>query len=77
MCRAGQVAEAYELAKADYEADSQNVWAQREMGWALYYMLKEDADNRNRQAFYDHLDELAQLEGLTAENDALIFDNVV
>ena len=77
MCRAGQVAEAYEVAKVDYEADSQNVWAQREMGWALYYMIKEDADNRNRQAFYDHLDELAQLEGLTTENDALIFDNVV
>ena len=55
MCRAGQVAEAYELAKTDYEADSQNVWAQREMGWALYYMLKNDAERRDRHAVYGHL----------------------
>ena len=77
MCRAGQVAEAYELAKTDYEADSQNVWAQREMGWALYYMLKNDAEGRDRQAFYGHLEELAEMNLLTMETDALIFDNVV
>ena len=77
MCRAGQVAEAYELAKADYEADSQNVWAQREMSWALYYMLKNDAEGRDRQAFYGHLEELAEMNLLTMETDALIFDNVV
>ena len=46
MCKAGQVEEAYEQAKADYEADSQNAWAQREMGWALYYMLRNDAERK-------------------------------
>lgn len=53
MCKAGQVAEAYGLAKADYDAATQNVWAQREVGWALYYMLKYDAEKKERQLFMD------------------------
>lgn len=77
MCKAGQVAEAYEQAKADYEADSQNAWAQREMGWALYYMLRNDAEKKDRESFYGHLEELAELDMLTIQTDALIFDNVV
>ena len=77
MCRAGQVAEAYGLAKADYEAAPQNVWAQREVGWALYYMLKNDVEKKERQAFYGHLEELTRLDLLTMQTDALIFDNVV
>ena len=77
MCRAGQVAEAYGLAKADYEAVPQNVWAQREVGWALYYMLKNDVEKKERQAFYGHLEELTRLDLLTMQTDALIFDNVL
>ena len=77
MCKAGQVEEAYEQAKADYEADSQNAWAQREMGWALYYMLRNDAERKDRESFYGHLEELAELDMLTIQTDALIFDNVV
>ena len=77
MCKAGQVVEAYGLAKADYEAALQNVWAQRGLGWALYYMLKNDAEKKERNAFYDHLEELAALDLLTMQTDALIFDNVV
>lgn len=77
MCKSGQVAEAYELAKADYESDPQNVWAQRELGWALYYTLKNDAENKNRPTFYVHLEELSKLDLLTIQTDALIFDNVL
>lgn len=77
MCKAGQVSEAYGLAKADYEATPQNVWAQREVGWALYYMLKNDVEKKERLAFYAHLEELAGLDLLTMRTDALIFDNVI
>lgn len=76
-CKAGQVEEAYGLAKADYDAAPQNVWAQREVGWALYYMLKYDAEKKERQAFYGHLEELVGLDLLTMQTDALIFDNVL
>lgn len=62
MCKASQVAEAYELAKADYEADSQNVWTQRELGWALYYKLRNNVENNERQMFYTYMEELSGLE---------------
>ena len=35
MCKAGQVQEAYELAKADLELYPTNPWVHREMAWAL------------------------------------------
>jgi hypothetical protein len=77
MCRAGQVAEAYVVAKTDYEATPQNVWAQREMAWALYYMFKNDLEKKSRADFYRHLEELAELDLLNMQTDALIFENVV
>ena len=43
MCRAGQIQEAYDLAKSDIELNPNDVWAQREMGWALYYLIRKDA----------------------------------
>lgn len=77
MCKAGQLTEAYELAKADCDAAPDNVWAQREMGWALYYMLKEDVERNDKQSFYTHLEELSQLSLLNKHDDAFIFDNLV
>ena len=44
MCKAGQVQEAYEQAKADMELAPSDPWPQREVGWALNYLMKEDAD---------------------------------
>lgn len=77
MCKAGQLAEAYRQARADYEAEPQNVWAQRELGWALYYTLKDDAEKQERQNFYAHLEELTELDLLDIQSDAYIFDNVL
>lgn len=77
MCKAGQVAEAYELAKADYEADPQNVWTQRELGWALYYKLRNNAENNERQMFYTYMEKLSGLDLLNVEDDVYIFDNVI
>ena len=77
MCKAGHVAEAYDLARADCDAAPDNVWAQREMGWALYYMLKNDVERNDHQMFYTHLEELSQLSLLNMKDDAFIFDSLV
>ena len=44
MCKTGQVQEAFNLAKADLEVMPADVWKQREVGWALYYMIKTDSE---------------------------------
>ena len=60
MCKNGQVQEAYELAKADLEL--QQPWAQRSVGWVLYYLIKGDAEKANYQSLVAQLDELNTLE---------------
>lgn len=77
MCKAGETAQAYELAKADVEASPDDVWAQRGLGWALYYLLKADAAAGDVPAFTAHLEELMGLDALDAGDDAMLFDNVL
>ena len=77
MCKAGNINEAYTLAEQDYNAEPQNAWTQREVGWVLYYMLKNDVENKDRESFYVHLHELSELNLLTIQDDSLIFNNVV
>lgn len=76
MCKAGQVQEAYELAKTDLAARPADVWAQRAVGWALYYMIKADSEVGDYAKLLEHIDELKSLEQLTIANDSMIFDNV-
>lgn len=75
MCKNGQVHKAYELAKIDME--QQLPWAQREMGWALYYLIKGDTETANYQLLLTHIDELKALDQLTIPNDNMIFENVL
>ena len=77
MCKAGKLAEAYELAKADMAMSPENIWVQREVGWALYYLLKDDSEKRRSQDFYEHFKELMELDLLTIESDSMIFDKVL
>lgn len=77
MCKAGNVLEAYEIAKTDFSTSPQNVWSQREMGWALYYMLKKDIENRDNIAFYNHIEEVTNLNLLTTSTDSLFFDTLL
>lgn len=77
LCRSGRVMEAYDLAKADYDASPQDVWVQRELGWALYYILKEDVAKNNYQEILSHLELLSNLELLNSNSDPLIFDNLL
>lgn len=75
MCRNGQVQEAYELAKADLE--QQQPWAQRAMGWALYYLIKNDAESGNYPSLLSHLDEFKELDQLVVPDDNMIFENIL
>jgi hypothetical protein len=77
LCKAGEIDEAYRQAMSDYEADSSNIWNQREVGWALYYLIKADADVANYEKLCKHLEQLAELDQLKADEENLIFDNVV
>lgn len=76
MCRAGQVREAYDLARTDLGRQPNDVWTQREVGWALYYMIKVDSENGDYSKLLEHIDELKSLNLLTLPNDNMIFDNV-
>lgn len=77
MCKSGQIPDAYEQAKSDLSSNPSGVWEQREVGWALYYMIKTDVDQKNYDALLAHLDELNSLDQLTVANDFLIYDNVI
>lgn len=76
MCKQGQVQEAYDLAKADLVAMPTDVWKQRAVGWALYYMIKADSEVGDYAKLLNHIDELKSLDLLTVANDSMIFDNV-
>jgi len=77
MARAGQIQEAYDLAMADLKTEPDNVWAQRGVGWVLYYMIKNEAVSGDYDKLYEHLEELKSLSLLTSKDDGMLFDNVV
>lgn len=76
MCKSGHVQEAYDLAKADLVAKPADIWSQRAVGWALYYMIKADSDIGNYASLLEHIDDLKTLNLLTITNDSMMFDNV-
>ena len=76
-CKAGQIQEAYDLAKSDIELNPNDVWAQREMGWALYYLIRKDAENGQYDQLLAHIDEFQSLDQLNLTDDAMIFENVI
>ena len=77
LCKAGQPESAYAMAKADWSVSPQNIWSQRGMGWALYYLIKSDVEEKRQSDFWAHLEELVNLDLLTPENDPLIFDTTL
>lgn len=76
LCKAGQLTEAYEKAKNDLQATPSDVWARREVGWVLYYMLKADTQSHDSQAFFTHLEEFVRLDALTVQ-DTLLFESIL
>ncbi len=70
----GKLLEAYELADVEMTNTPDNVWSQRCMAWALYYLIKNDVD---KQDLLEHLSKLSTLQLITLADDRMIFDNVV
>lgn len=77
MCKAGQIHEAYDLAKSDIEINPNNVWAQRGMGWVLYYLIRKDAETGQYDQLLAHIDELQSLNQLNLIDDAIIFEHII
>lgn len=77
MCKAGNVDEAYQTAKSDLAEAPQDVCAQREVAWALYYMLKADMVSKDGSAFISHLEEVAGLNLITPTIDVIIFKSIL
>lgn len=69
---AGKLDEAYAMAKAELEAEPDNIWPKRPMSWVLYSQLDKASDNLDQ--FIAKLDELKALE-LPASED-MLFDNL-
>lgn len=68
--------EAYGLAMEALGESPADVWAQRGVGWALYYMIKTDAKDGDCGSLLGHIDELLSLDMLETESDKMIFENV-
>lgn len=76
-CKAGEIAEAYEIALQDWQSSPEDVWTQREVAWALYYFIKNDVENRQNEALNEHLDKLGELTMLDLKGDSMIYENVL
>lgn len=74
MFRAGRYDEAYALALQDFEQNSNNVWEQRKMGWALTFLMKRDKEMSDKEGFMAHFESLFNLPMLSFQTDAMLFD---
>lgn len=76
-CKLGNLQEAYDIARVDLEANSQNVWEHRKMAWVLYYRIKEAVDKDVFSELTASLEELSLLNMISVANDEMIFTNVL
>lgn len=74
MFRAGRYDEAYALVLQDFEQNSNNVWEQRKMGWALTFLMKRDKEMSDKEGFMAHFESLFNLPMLSFQTDAMLFD---
>ena len=70
--QSGKLAEAHAIAKAELEAEPENVWGKRNMSWVLYSQL--DTAAGNLPTFFSIINELKQL--ALPESEEMFFDNI-
>ncbi len=70
--QSGKLEEAYEMAKAELEADLTNLWGKRNLSWVLYSQLDESATNLD--TFLLKLKEVKELD--LPESEDMFFDNI-
>lgn len=73
--KAGKPQEAYELAKADLEAGQP--WGQLTTGWALRYLIEDDARKGRYNDIIAHLDELHSLDQIPKADEEKILDGMI
>lgn len=76
-CKAGEISAAYEIALQELQKEHDNIWAQRKVGWALYYSIKEDIEKHAEESFFEHLDKMTELSLLNARDDAMLFESIL
>lgn len=77
MCKNGQLDAALDAAKAELEKSPQDVWAQRAMGWALYYAVREEIAQQRKDDALSYAELLLKLNMLDGEQDSMIFDSLL
>lgn len=70
--QAGKLEEAYAMAKAEFDADSTNIWGKRNLSWVLYAQLDEFSSNLD--AFLEKINEVKQLD--LPESEEMFFENI-
>jgi hypothetical protein len=70
--QAGKLDEAYNMATAELEADSSNIWGKRNLSWVLYAQL--DVLVSNLDAFIEKIQEVKEL--ALPETEEMFFDNI-
>ncbi len=70
--QAGELAEAYAMAKAELETNMSNIWGKRNLSWVLYAQLDEHASNLD--AYIAKINEVKEL-NLPASEE-MFFDNI-
>ena len=71
---AGKLEDALIMAKAELEAQPDNIWAKRNISWVYYDYLKQNLDSNKLDLFSSYLSEISKLQ-LPAE-EKMLFDNV-
>ncbi|MBO7125171.1 MAG: hypothetical protein J6V74_04950, partial [Bacteroidales bacterium] len=68
--KSGNAAEAYEMAKADYQQNADDVWSKRALAWCLFDALKANASFEKNGLFFE---KLAEIKDLSLSADETMF----
>lgn len=72
--QSGKLEEALIMAKAELEAQPDNIWSKRNISWVYYDYLKQNLDCNNFDLFSFYLSEISKLQ--LAVEEKMFFDNV-
>ena len=71
----GNLEEALQKGRECYEANPNDIWAKRALGWTLYDLIKQKLDAGDVGAAREYIDEFDEL-GIPEDDDELIHDKV-
>ena len=71
--QSGKLQEAYDMARAELDANQEDIWAKRNISWVHYEFLKANTNVANYTTFLEHLRALRKLQ--LPEDEKMLFDN--